>query len=62
MSAIRQQSKIDDLNQQVSDKQQELERLRPVCGMQAAQGGSEANPRSRILAIQSLNQFHVSAG
>jgi len=51
------------LNQQVSDKQQELERLKArLAELQAAQGGSEANRRSRILAIQSLNQFHVSAG
>jgi len=38
-------AKLDDLKQQVSDKQQELERLKArLTDLQAAQGGSEANP------------------
>jgi type I restriction-modification system DNA methylase subunit len=38
-------AKLDDLKQQVSDKQQELERLKArLTELQAAQGGSEANP------------------
>lgn len=38
-------AKLDDLNQQVSDKQQELERLKArLANLQAAKGGSDANP------------------
>ena len=38
-------AKVEDLKQQVSDKQQELERLKArLTDLQAALGGSEANP------------------
>jgi hypothetical protein len=38
-------AKLDELKQQVSDKQQELERLKArLTDLQAAQGGSEASP------------------
>lgn len=38
-------AKLDDLTQQVSDKQQELDRLKArLANLQAAKGGSDANP------------------